>query len=245
MNFIRLTSQFKTDSELNFSFCVFDKNYFTERSFIAHNIYLPSSLSSAGSKRKSEFLAGRIAAKKALLLAGADPGQVLIGKHRNPIWPSGLTGSISHTHSQAICCVTKSNLKKIIGIDLEQVMTDDIRESTRQLIYRDNELRLVNQELKNKNNSGTLIFSAKESLFKALFPFINIYFEFLDASIIELNESHFKIQLNRTLSKEFRYGGIFNGTYCLLNGRIFTIIHDEHLTPNTVNKLRQQILNLD
>ena len=83
-------------------------------------LWLPhhAQLLSSGRKRKAEHLAGRIAAVHALREFGLKtvPG---IGTQRQPVWPQGLFGSISHSASTALAVVSRQP----VGIDIEAIFT--------------------------------------------------------------------------------------------------------------------------
>ncbi|SUH17063.1 phosphopantetheinyltransferase component of enterobactin synthase multienzyme complex [Salmonella enterica subsp. enterica] len=94
---------------------------FDASSFHEHDLlWLPhhDRLRSAGRKRKAEHLAGRIAAVHALREVGvrAVPG---IGDKRQPLWPDGLFGSISHCATTALAVISRQR----VGIDIEKIMS--------------------------------------------------------------------------------------------------------------------------
>lgn len=78
---------------------------FDQKLFCSLKIPFPNSLNKAVIKQKSEFLAGRYVAIKALSILGFNISDVPIGKYREPIWPHGVIGSISHTDTSAFCTV--------------------------------------------------------------------------------------------------------------------------------------------
>lgn len=81
---------------------------------------LPASLARAVDKRRAEFLAGRWCAREALRLAGlADPPPIAIGAEREPLWPAGWVGSISHSRGEAWAVAAPAGRLRGIGIDLE------------------------------------------------------------------------------------------------------------------------------
>ncbi|MEI8635195.1 hypothetical protein P4S72_30355 [Vibrio sp. PP-XX7] len=70
-------------------------------------VTLPDTLHRAVLKRKCEFLAGRLCAKRAMAECGINAETTLgIGEHREPLWPEGVIGSISHCDTQAVAVVT-------------------------------------------------------------------------------------------------------------------------------------------
>ncbi len=76
----------------------------------------------------------------------------------------------------------------------------------------------------------TLIFSIKESLFKCLYPFVQVYFDFLDAQITlqpdaeNTGQFHFElIGENRTLLQANLPNLSFHGRYCFTEQYVFSL----------------------
>ena len=148
-----------------------------------------SSLSNAVPKRQAEFLAGRFCAKACLQrFPQVSPQcEVPIGKHRQPIWPIGVVGSITHSNETALCTITDDEPGRVIGIDTEVILTCDDMLKIGPHIYERQEERILASHIEGKNRVATLIFSAKESLFKAVFPAVDSYFGFEEARVIRFN----------------------------------------------------------
>jgi len=193
-------------------------------------IYMPVELDRAVDKRKSEFLVGRYAAKQCLLKQGwkvaAPDFKLEIGKHRAPIWPEGIVGSISHTSSKACVIVASSSEYKAIGVDIENWIEAVSFDEFKNQILTDEEGDLINNIQLANNKLGTLIFSAKESLFKALYPYVGEYFGFHDAGVQGICFSTEKIQLTlrRTLGKHplIQMGRCFDVEFHIGEGDVFT-----------------------
>jgi enterobactin synthetase component D len=96
----------------------FDPTTFTD----ADLLWLPhhAELANAGRKRKAEHLAGRIAAAHAL----PDHTVPGIGPSGEPLWPEGVSGSITHSGTQAMAVVTCDH-PAIIGIDCETILSEN------------------------------------------------------------------------------------------------------------------------
>ena len=138
-------------------------------------IVLPSSLEGAIDKRRREYLAGRISARRALraLLGAAVPeGGVAADEDDVPLWPEGVVGSISHGAGYGFAAVAAANRYRGLGVDVERVVSPRQAARLGRRVLTDREL-----ELRHGGNGGlteeemfTLAFSAKESAYKALFP---------------------------------------------------------------------------
>jgi enterobactin synthetase component D len=193
----------------------------------ANTLYIAVSLIMIVTKRQSEFLAGRYTAKMAMKKAGFYDKKVptvVIGENRNPVWPDKIKGSISHSGNKAVCAIIPYADTHYIGIDLEHFTSNNIYEELNELVLSKSEIELVSSVLLPTNIAFTLIFSAKESLFKALFPFINEYFGFECASI-------YKIDLeNNLLHINFKHASVENLSLKKKYICHFDIFHDAVLT---------------
>jgi len=146
----------------------YNQAYYSDELFGYFSIALPEALKHSESMRKAEFLAGRIAAKRVLECLGILDYQVMIGALREPIWPSTLFGSISHTQSLAICMAGNRQYVSALGIDTEDWIKSGVANEIKNEITSCHE-RLSLAALKWPTcKILTLCFSLKESLFKAL-----------------------------------------------------------------------------
>jgi len=187
---------------------------------------LPQSLSKAVTKRKAEFVAGRYMAKRALTSLKSKDITVGISKNREPIWPQSFTGSISHTQDIAICAVTCSDQIKSLGIDVENILNKKVCANIAASILTQPEYRLIGSLQNPDENILTLIFSAKESLFKALYSEVGYYFDFSAAKVISINykTGRFTIELIKHLTPLLPNGSLFNGAFKFDKHRVFTMI---------------------
>lgn len=148
----------------------------------AHDI-LPASLRHAAPKRRQEFVAGRLAALAALRAAGlADPAVPAIGVDRLPVWPEGWRGSISHGTEIAVAVVVPDKGgQQVLGLDLEPVMPRDLAQQLGASLMP--EARAGGRGMP-ADIEITRVFSAKETLFKALYPQVRAIKEFSAARAI-------------------------------------------------------------
>ncbi len=158
-------------------------------------------LSHAVNKRKAEHLAGRIAANQALKFHGIKDYIPGIGLHREPCWPPGFTGSITHSGNVALATVVTDNpLQRTgIGIDYADIIAPHVAEEIYGGIIDCAEKELISASPFSFNYALTLVFSAKESLFKALFRHVGRYFDFSAASLNEIDDQHLSLTLNHSL----------------------------------------------
>ncbi len=141
-------------------------------------------LGNAVEKRRREFSAGRVAASTALKKLGSDNPVILIpiGAGRNPIWPHGFVGSITHNSGLAIAATARDGSLASIGLDLE--LTNAVQSELWPSILRASEIDFVsNKPLPDRSRWATILFSAKESFYKMQYPLTHEWVDFQDAEI--------------------------------------------------------------
>ncbi len=183
----------------------FNKEYYNDDLFASFEIQLPNTLICSGLERKAEFLAGRIAAKEALKYLGVFNYQVLIDELRQPIWPKGLAGSITHTQSIAICSAASIQKVGEIGIDAEHWIDKKVASEIQNEIVTIKELFNLSGLRWPFNHKLTLCFSIKESLYKALSAFTAENDHYYDLEIIGVSPSINSIQVKLLTKKSKKY----------------------------------------
>ncbi|WP_284243639.1 4'-phosphopantetheinyl transferase family protein [Thalassotalea insulae] len=225
------TFTYDKKSHIYFFSCHFDNKLYDKTLFNDLQIYYPPELDASVVKRQAEFLAGRISAKETLLRSGlyqSNPPTINIGQQRNPIWPEHLIGSISHTHNHAMCAISLKKHNSCIGIDIENHMSDELADKIGCSIYSEDEIKkLVNEKLSHKLAS-TLIFSAKESLFKAIYPLVGRYFDFDCATVTKfsLAEKYIYLKVSKAIMNEgINIADEYRCNFILLENSLITTIN--------------------
>lgn len=179
----------------------FDPTTFTD----ADLLWLPhhAELANAGRKRKAEHLAGRIAAAHAL----PDHTVPGIGPSGEPLWPEGISGSITHSGTQAMAVVVRHPDARV-GIDCEAILPDSEAREIQDGIIDVQEAMCLTRSGYPFALALTLTFSAKESLFKALFPQVKTFMDFDCARITRLDERTLTLALTRSQA-EFKENTLF------------------------------------
>ncbi len=207
-------SEFCVERHIYSHTCNFDVSAYHQKFFQSYLVPFPSGLSVAVNKRQAEFLAGRVAARKTMQYSGffkSTIPSIPIGKNRAPVWPEGLHGSISHCQTKAYCAVTPIEKNDFIGIDVECYFSDETNSKIENMVFTKEEKLLLLECGVAENVAATLIFSAKESLFKALYPSVGQYFGFECASITDFSMREKYIQL--TLGHDFFATNLQNTRY--------------------------------
>lgn len=169
----------------------------------------------AGRKRQAEHLAGRIAAVHALRGFGetAVPG---IGENRQPIWPNGLYGSISHCGNTAIAIVARTP----VGIDIEAVFSPRLAEALAHEIANEEERAVLRHSALPFPLALTLAFSAKESAFKAYSAQTNGQPGFHSAQVVSLDASTLRLRFTARFAPALAnsviaINGLINGPHVI------------------------------
>lgn len=126
--------------------------------------------------RRREFALGRTAAREALRLLGAGRPPILVGRNREPLWPEGVVGSITHAAGFAIAAVTWRELCGGLGLDLEVVRS--FPELGREIMTGAETEWLEALPLSSRERAAFELFSAKEAVYKAFFPRVGRFFGF-------------------------------------------------------------------
>lgn len=127
--------------------------------------------------RRREFLAGRLAARRAMAELGLPAAAIPLGPDRAPVWPEGVVGSISHTGTACLAVVARAGTLRSVGIDLE---TDEpLPPELEAAICRPEEIAwLAAQPPAERGRLAKLIFSAKEAAYKCQYPLTRTLFGF-------------------------------------------------------------------
>ena len=123
----------------------------------------------AVAKRRLEFTAGRVAARAAMADLGLPPAAIPMGEDRAPVWPAGLTGSITHCRTACIAAVAPLGAMRSIGLDIEEAtpLAPDLWDT---VLTPDERTWLAARPEADRGLLAKRIFSAKEAFYKAQYP---------------------------------------------------------------------------
>ncbi|MFF1508225.1 4'-phosphopantetheinyl transferase [Streptomyces sp. NPDC058326] len=133
--------------------------------------------------RRQEFGTARLCARRALTSLGLPAGPLLRGRRREPLWPYGAVGSITHCAGYRAAAVARDRDVLALGIDAEPngPLPPDVlhvvafgaeRRWLREYADRDPGVRW-----------DRLLFSAKESVYKTWFPLMGSGLGFDDVEV--------------------------------------------------------------
>ncbi|MEU1403053.1 4'-phosphopantetheinyl transferase superfamily protein [Streptomyces sp. NPDC005728] len=137
----------------------------------------------AVAKRRREFTAVRVCARRAMEKLGVPPQPVLTGERGAPDWPDGLTGSMTHCDGYRAAALVRAADLASLGIDGEShaPLPDGVFD-TIALPAEQHRQRTLCADLPDVH-WDRLLFSAKESVYKAWFPLTRAWLDFSEADI--------------------------------------------------------------
>lgn len=139
----------------------------------------------AAARRRAEFTTGRACARRALAQLGLAATPVVVGHHREPIWPAGVVGSLTHCHGYRSAAVAQVGDVLGIGIDAEPCapLPDGVLDVVASL-----EEQAALQTMASEVPMDRVLFSAKEAVYKAWFPLMHRWLDYRDAVVNLLDD---------------------------------------------------------
>ncbi|WP_162619615.1 4'-phosphopantetheinyl transferase family protein [Salinicola peritrichatus] len=188
---------------------------------------LPKRLETAAAKRRAEFLGGRLCARHALAALTGTPFTPAMDEERLPVWPDGIVGSITHSRELAAAAVARRESVGGIGIDAELLLSNErARRLAPQILVDSERDWLERLPPITQGEFVTLVFSLKESLFKALYPLVRRRFYFPHARLTNWRRDTGEVTLVllETLSPHWRAGHHFDGQVTGIGDHLLTLV---------------------
>jgi 4'-phosphopantetheinyl transferase EntD len=175
-------------------------------------------------KRRLEVTNVRTAARRALARIGVPPVPILRGPKGQPLWPAGVVGSMTHTAGYCAAAVADVGKIRSVGIDAEE--HDRLPEGVLEAVTLPQERTMLHR-LGTETHWDRLLFSAKETTYKAWFPLTGRWLGFEDAHItIDPADGTFSVRL--LIDGAVTDGGppltTFAGRYLVRDGYVLTAI---------------------
>jgi 4'-phosphopantetheinyl transferase EntD len=172
-------------------------------------------------KRRREFTHGRTCARRALASLGVEPGPLLVGAAREPLWPSAIVGSITHDSELCIAVAAHSLAYAGIGVDVEpdEPLTPEVAAR----IWSPEEARAAEASgVVPVASAAKLVFAAKEAVYKCQFAVTGAYVGFRGVHI-ELGAGTFSATLTAPV-RSLPAGFSFAGEWRRANDEVFTAV---------------------
>lgn len=202
-----------------------EENFSPELLKLQEKIELSDNVSTFHPNRKKEFILGRMCASLAYeKCMGSELLKLDSGLDRAPVWPDDVVGSIAHDKNYVGAAVARKNELIGIGMDFEEMGRTKIELSSHIRSSED----IKSHPAFSDEELLTLIFSTKESLYKALYPNVQKFFGFEDAALraIDLEQGLFQIDLLTQLTLNFgpkaRFS--FQGRFTVQNKTCLTVL---------------------
>ncbi|MEV7602413.1 4'-phosphopantetheinyl transferase superfamily protein [Kitasatospora sp. NPDC089797] len=134
-------------------------------------------------KRRREFTTVRHCARAALARLGVPYRPIVPGLRGAPSWPEGVIGSLTHCEGFRAAAVARAGTLASVGIDAEPALPlpDGVLEAVTLPVERQRLAKLAAE------HPGIpwepILFSAKESVYKAWFPLTRLWLDFHEAEL--------------------------------------------------------------
>jgi 4'-phosphopantetheinyl transferase EntD len=144
----------------------------------------------AVAKRRTEFATARHCARVALGRLGVAPAPILPGERGAPRWPNGVVGSMTHCAGYRAAAVAHLRDVASIGVDAEphEVLPDGVLGAIATVPERAMLARLGADHP--SVCWDRLLFSAKETVYKAWYPLTGRWLDFAEADVDLDPEAH-------------------------------------------------------
>ncbi len=164
-----------------------------------YKAWLPSPLVSANASRQAEFITGRLCSAAALAVQGIEHHVVGSNTDRSPIWPGGVRGAISHKNHLAVAVA--SNNAQFVGVDLEVELSASRIARIKSKIIDQQEMAVLEAADIDFVAGFTLVFSAKETLYKAIYPFVKRYLGFSTSKLTGFTDDTLTLELRPDIAQ--------------------------------------------
>jgi 4'-phosphopantetheinyl transferase EntD len=146
-------------------------------------------------KRQAEYRTVRYCARLALDALGVAPVPILSGERREPLWPAGVVGNLTHCDGYRAAAVARRDRVLGVGIDAEphRPLPDGVLDQV-----SDPAEQAMLAELAQRQ-PGTcwdrLLFCAKEAVYKVWYPLARRWLGFEDAEVALDQAGTFRVRL--------------------------------------------------
>ncbi|MHB1210257.1 MAG: 4'-phosphopantetheinyl transferase family protein [Acidimicrobiales bacterium] len=142
--------------------------------------------------RLREFRTARRCAREALDRLGVMPAAIPVAASRAPVWPPGVLGSITHCRGYRAAAVTREADFSAIGIDAEENLP--LPAGVDSVVFSSAE-RAGLATLSGPQAWDRLLFSAKESLYKAWFQMTGSPLPYSEVAVRLSSQGSFTVDL--------------------------------------------------
>ena len=141
--------------------------------------------------RQMTWVAGRLALRTALRRMGIEAAAILPNHRGAPAMPAGVVGSISHTRTMAVA-LAAADTGWAVGIDIER-NTMGRQDISRRVLTEPERAEVDRLPPEQRGQSIMQRFSLKESIYKAIDPFLLRYVGFREVGVTPLEQGRVAI----------------------------------------------------
>ncbi len=140
-------------------------------------------VASATGGRRREFAEARRCARAAMAQLGLPPVAIRTGPRREPLWPAGVVGAITHCPGFRAAAVARATEVDGLGIDAE--VHEGLPPGVRELVVAEGDEAMLRDLAAAAPGThwDRVLFSVKESVYKAWYPLTGRWLGFEDASL--------------------------------------------------------------
>ena len=212
-----------------FAIANFSSAHYQSDAYRHCNILFPPEIQASVPLRQAEYLAGRLLVRYLQQHCALTVMPLLAAADRCPRWPPGQVGSLSHCDGQIFAALQPASMsgQSVIGVDVECAFSQEQQQQLAAEVLSAAELQIGRAAGLTDTALLTLVFSAKESLYKALYPQCRRVMDFTAAELVRVTEQHFLLQLTQPWNERWRQGELFSGRYFWRQHQLYTLVLHE------------------
>jgi 4'-phosphopantetheinyl transferase EntD len=174
--------------------------------------------------RRLEFATGRHCALAALSALNYDAEALGREADGRPRWPPGIVGSISHCERLCVAAVAREQEFAALGLDAEP--RAPLPEDVLALVASSEEIAALPDNAfpaQDRPPFDTVLFSGKESVYKALYPEVRRFFGFEEIWLVLAADGRFEARLQPGLAREAQRSSL-GGRFALTRDYVLTAV---------------------
>jgi len=195
---------------------------------------LPADIAASVPKRRLSFIAGRLCAEHALRRLGL-ASAVGRGSQREPLWPAGVLGTITHTDATACALVApagragRADARYGLGIDSQTIVDDAGLEAVLSVCCTPAERGPLLERFPAGEHglAGTIVFALKEAFYKAVFPTVQRFVDFDELEVQAIDLAAGVARLHPTVPELARREP-FEGRFTIVDGEVHALVELRH-----------------
>lgn len=183
-------------------------------------------------KRAVEFATGRWCARQAMARMGIHGFPLLPNSDRAPMWPANIVGSITHT--EGYCAAVVGHRDRFVGIGIDAEISGRAGKELWSILFTIEEIDWLAQlPAQQQVTMATVLFSAKESFYKAQYSFTNAWLEFQSA-VVSVEGDYWNLKLVRPQGALARLRLPVSGRFAIRDRLVVTAIAIESIQVNSL-----------